>query len=233
MTRHLKTLAMPKTWPIERKKNVWITRPYPCGHPLEFCLPINIIFRDILKITTNTRETKKLIANNEIRIDGRRVKSYKDALGLFDRLYLPKIDKYYTLILNKKNKLKLIELPKEIANIKPLKIKNKKMLKKARIQVTFHDGRTMFADNELKVGDSVLFDIENKKIVKHIPLKKNSFVYIIKGKHVGYTGKFIEKIIKGNRSFAIIEIDKKQIETLLDCIFVIDEKNKELIDKNA
>lgn len=233
MSRHLKALAMPKTWPLERKKYVWITRPYPSGHPLEFCLPLNIIFRDILKITTNTRETKKLLINNEIKIDERRVKDYKFALGLFDRLYLPYIDKYYTLILNKKNKLKLVEISKDMALIKPLKIKNKKMLKKARIQLTFHDGRTILASNEFKINDSVLFDLKNKKIIKHLPLKKGAFVYIIKGKHVGYTGTFIEKILKGNKSFAIIEIENKKIEIPLDCVFVIDEKNKEFIIKNA
>jgi len=233
MAKHLKRLAMPKTWPLARKQTVWITKPLPSGHSLELCLPINIVLRDLLGITTKTKETKKLLATSEIKIDERRVKDYKEAMGLFDRLYLPGLDKYYTLIINRKNKLKLVELPKELATTKPLKIKNKVMVKKAKIQLTFHDGRTILAGNEFKVNDSVLFDLKNKKIVKHLPLKKDANVYIIGGKHVGQFGKFKESVVKGNRRYAIVDIDGKNYEILIKNTFVIDEENKKLIEQNV
>lgn len=233
MVRHLKRLSMPKTWPLARKASVWITRPFPSGHELKFCLPINIILRDLLKITTSTRETKKLLATNEIKIDTRRVRDYKEAMGLFDRLYLPGLDKYYTLIITKKGKLKIIELPKEIAKLKPLKIKNKVMIKKARIQLSFHDGRTILAGNEFKVNDSLLFNLENKKIAKHLPLKKDAWVYVIAGKHVGAIGKFSEAIMKGNKRYATVNLDGKNVEILIKNIFVIDEENKKLLEENV
>ena len=225
---HLKRLAIPATWPIERKKTKWITRPLS-PHPMEFCLPLNIILRDILKITRNTKETKKLLVNSEILVDNRRIRDYRYGVGLFDRLFFKEIDECYTIIITKKKKLKVVKIDEKF--VKPLKIKRKVKIKGGKIQLTFHDGRTLIADNEYKVNDSVLFDLENKKIVKHLPLKKGSIVYIIKGKYTGRIGVFEDFIIK-NRRFGVVKIDEKISELPLSNIFVIDEKSKEIIEKN-
>ncbi len=229
MTRHLKRLAMPKTWPLPRKATVWITKPLPSGHPIEFSMPINIILRDLLHITKSTHETKKLLTYEKILIDNRIVKNYKSPLGLFDRLYLPGVNKFYTLIISRKNKLKLIELSSEEANYKPLKIKNKVVVKGGKIQLTFHDGRTIIADNKYKINDSVIFDLKNKKIIKHLPLTQNALVYIISGSHVGEIGRYVESIIKGRKKFAIVEFGKAKVEAAkvevpIESIFVINEE---------
>ena len=226
---HLKTLSTPASWPIERKKTVWITKPLS-PHPIEFCLPINIILRDILKITRNTRETKKLLINSEIMVDNRRVKNYRYGVGLFDRLFFKETGECYTIIITKRKKLKVIKLDTE-KFVKPLKIKRKVVIKKGKIQLTFHDGRTMIADNSLKVHDSILLDLEKKKILRHLPLTKGAIVYIIKGKYTGCIGTFEERMIK-NKRFGIVKIDDKKVEIPLSSIFVIDEKNKEIIEKN-
>jgi small subunit ribosomal protein S4e len=226
---HLKRLAAFATWPIERKKTKWITRPIS-SHPSEFCLPINIILRDILKITRTTKETKKLLVNSEILVDNRRVKDYRYGVGLFDRLFFKETDECYTIIITKKNKLKVIKLEEE-KFVKPLKIKKKVMIKKGNIQLTFHDGKTMIANNSYNTNDSVLFDLREKKIIKHLPLKKGAFVYIIKGKYVGQIGIFEDVVIK-NKRFAVVNINNQKTELPLANIFVIDEKNKEIIEKN-
>ena len=48
---HMKRLTMPRTWPLPRKTNVWVQKPDPSGHPLEMCMPIGIILRDVLKLS--------------------------------------------------------------------------------------------------------------------------------------------------------------------------------------
>lgn len=215
-----------KTWPIERKASVWITRPLPSGHPQQFCMPINIILRDLLKITKTTSETKKLLQSEKILLDNVEIKDYRRAVGLFDRLSIPLINKFYTIVITRKGKLKLIEISKENAAIKPLKIINKNAIKGNRLQLTFHDGRTMIGSNELnkyKVNDSVIFDLGTKKIISHLPLVKSALVYIIAGKHVGKIGLYSESVLKGYERYGIVTFGSEKTEIPIKNLFVINE----------
>ncbi|MEM4357750.1 MAG: hypothetical protein QW244_00080 [Candidatus Pacearchaeota archaeon] len=232
MGGYLKRLAAPKTWPIQRKEKAWVTKPLPCGHKLDFCMPISVILNEVLKITKTNAEVKKLLANKEIFIDNRRVKDYKEGVGLFDVLSFPQINKYYTLIISEKNKLKLIEISKEEAQFKPLKIIRKNVIKGGRIQVTCHDGRTILFDKS-KVNDTLIFNLKDKKIVKHLPLTNNSLVYIIKGNHVGKIGKSMGEVRHGLKKFGVIKFDKQTGEVLIENLFVIDEKIANLIEKGG
>jgi len=52
---HMKRLTMPRTWPLPRKTNVWVQKPDPSSHPLEMCMPIGIILRDVLELSRRQR----------------------------------------------------------------------------------------------------------------------------------------------------------------------------------
>lgn len=229
---YLKRLAMPVTWPLERKRTTWITKPLG-PHPLKFCVPINVILRDILKITQTTHETKKLLVNEILLVNNTRIKDYRRGIGLFDILAFPSIEKYYTLIITRKGKLKLIEIQKTEIDKKLEKIKNKRVVKDGKIQLTFHDGRTILASNDYKVNDSVIFDLKEKKISRHLPLTIGASVYVIGGKYIGNVGKYIDKIRKGNKNFVILEITGQKREVFLQNIFVIDKKTEEKLVAEA
>ena len=47
---HLKRLAMPRSWPLPRKTNIWVTRARSGAHALERCMPINVVLRDVLGV---------------------------------------------------------------------------------------------------------------------------------------------------------------------------------------
>ena len=231
----MKRLAMPATWPLAKKQTVWITQPLPSGHPKQYCMPINIILRDLLKLTKTTHETKKLLVNNDVFVDGRKIKNYKEAVGLFDILEIPGTQKAYTFIITKKNLLKLIEIKQTSEKI--VRIKAKKVVKGNKIQLTFHDGRNFIADNKFKVGDSVIFDFKEKKIKQHLPLSQNAIVYVIAGSNVGKVGIFKGQVKdeKQKRKFGIVEFkdeEKKEKKVLLKNLFVIDENWEKIIEEN-
>jgi len=58
--RHLSRLAMPKAWKIKRKGIKWVTRPLPGPHSFKLGLPLNVLLRDILKLSKTTKETKSI-----------------------------------------------------------------------------------------------------------------------------------------------------------------------------
>jgi len=214
-SKHLKRMAMPRSWPLPRKGSKYVTKPLP-GKKIEYALPICIILRDILKIATTKKEVKKILLAKEVFVDNKIIKDILFPVGLFDIIALPKINKYYRMEFSRKGKLKIEEIKENEAYTKPCKIIGKKILKKGKIQINLYDGKNFLYDKG-KVNDSVIIDLKQNKIVKHLPLKEGSFVYVIKGKYVGVKG----KVVKKEENFVTIK-DSKQIKIAASNVFVIE-----------
>ena len=83
---HLKRLAMPRSWPLPRKTNIWVTRARSGAHALERCMPINVVLRDVLGVARSTREVRRILHEGLVKVDGRVVKDNKRGVGLMDVL---------------------------------------------------------------------------------------------------------------------------------------------------
>ncbi len=225
--RHLFSLNSPANWPIERKNLVWVTRPNPGPHPLLRCLPLGLLIKNVLNHARNLREIKFILNQGEILIDNVVRKNQRFPVGIMDVIHVKKTGENFRLIINENNKYHLHKLSKENANLKPCKIIGKKILKKGKIQLNLFDGRNVIVNNSsYKVGDTVMFNLENNKIVDHLKLEKGSHVYITQGKYVGYFGK-LEEVLpgKGFQSNKIVFTkDGNKFETLKNYIFVIPQE---------
>ncbi len=217
MKNHLKRIASPRTWIINRKQNVYITRPKPGAHKMEAGLPLGVILRDDLKLAATMAEAKKVLHNNDILVDGKRRKDYRYIVGLFDVISIPKINKSYRVIFNKKGKILFIEIDQKEANFKVCQIVGKTVLAKGKIQLNLHDGKNILSDTPAKVGDSVLLSLPDLKIKELLPLTKGATVFLTKGKHAGDVGSFKEFQAED----AIYVMGEKEIETARKYIFVI------------
>ena len=71
------------------------------------------------------------------------------------------------------------------------KIVGKKMLRGKKVQLNLNDGRNVLFDEKAGVGDSVVVNLKEGKIGKVLPVKKDSQVLIVKGKHMGRNGKIL------------------------------------------
>ncbi len=225
---HIKRLAAPKTWNIRRKMLKFITKPVPGPHSLDTCMPLGLLLKKILDYDNTTGEVKKILNNNEIKIDGKLRKNYKFPVGIFDTIEFTKVNKYFRVISNKKGKIDLIKINKEEASLKPCKI-IKKTLIKGKLQLNLYDGKNIFVDkNNYKVGDTVVLLLSEQKITKHLKLNKKSTIFLIGGKHIGEVGN-VEDIVKNK----VIYKDHKGdlLETSRRYAFVIGD-NKSLIHLN-
>lgn len=121
------------------------------------------------------------------------------------------------------------------SDLKLLKIVRKFVVKNSAIQVTFHDGRSIRLDGlSVNVGDSVLFNFADKKVVKIIPLETESLVYLSGGSHIGEFG-MVKNIIKAKglqKPKVVVEIGGKDYTTLAEYVFVVG-KGKPEIDLEA
>ena len=83
---HMKRLAMPRSWPLTRKTDIWISRPLPSGHSIDRCMAIGVVLRDVLGGAKSMREAKRALATRRIKIDGRVTTNMRRGVGIMDVL---------------------------------------------------------------------------------------------------------------------------------------------------
>lgn len=227
---HLKRIFVPKTWPIMRKEEKFITRPFPGGQSMEHSLPIVVVLKDLLKVARTTREVRYILNNEEVLINGKKKQRPEDSLGLMDVISFPKTKETYRLMLTSRNILKPILVAGEEANMIPSKLKRKTSLKKDVVQLSFHNGNNLLlTEAEAKkyaLGDTLLVGLDNK-IIKHLPLTKDATVLFIKGSHIGKTA-----LIKSRKNTMVEVVSKDKnneedhFETKRAYAFVVGSKGK-------
>ncbi|MBU1203760.1 MAG: 30S ribosomal protein S4e [Nanoarchaeota archaeon] len=226
---HLNRINAPKNWNIKRKSSKWIVRPSPGSHSINRCLPLSIIIRDILGYADTVRESKKILHNKEILINKKPVTNHRSSVGIMDILEINKAGKFFIMAITEKNHLTLKEINKEQANQKISKIINKIPLKGGKIQVNCHDTNTFVLkdkkEDKYTIGDSVIFDLNTKKVVKHLKLEKGAVVYLLAGKYVGKKG-IVNEIIKKkyHQDVVSMTIGKEEAKTLKNYTIVIEDK---------
>lgn len=210
---HLKRLAAPKTWNVKRKGLKFVTKPAPGPHSMDSGIALNTLLKEILHYASTTREVKKILNTNIIKIDGKIRKDFRFPVGIFDTIEFPDINEYFRVVTNKNGKIDLTKISKDEVLLKPCKIIGKTIVN-GKQQLNLFDGKNVFADNNsYKVGDTVLLSLPEQKISKHLKLEKNSAIFLTGGKHIGNTGnvegitegKVIYKDEKGN----LVETSKK------------------------
>ena len=97
------------------------------GSPLEMCMPIGIILRDVLELSRSQRESKRILATKKVMVDGRVVDDHGRAVGLMDVLTVG--DENYRCILDTNGKLRYRAIPKKEASAKLCRIINKITIK--------------------------------------------------------------------------------------------------------
>ena len=215
MTKHMKRLAIEKSWPLPRKGTKYLMKQYP-GKRKEIAMPLAIVIRDILKVASTKREVRELLKAGDIIVDGKVCKEEKFPLSIFDNLSIPKIKKNYRITLTENGKICAEEISEKDAHLKICKIIGKKMLKNKVQQINCFDGRNFISKEKMNVNDSIIFDLKENKIVKMMPLKNGSDVFIMGGAHIGHKGKItsVEPKIK-------VKIKDNEFETQEDKVYVI------------
>lgn len=230
--QHLSRLATPSTWPIKRKGIKWVVKPSSGPHSLQNSMPLIIFMRDILQITKTATETKKVLARGLVKISGKIVKKENFPVGIFDIIEVPAMKKYWRVLLNKKGKLDVVEIPEPEAKLLPVKVVAKKTISKGKIQLNLSNGWNILDDKKFAVNDVLLLDTEKKAVAKHIQLQVGALVYVVGGKHIGRTAKIKEIKQTGilrKEKLAILEASPEESwQSPINQIFAIGSKEPEI-----
>lgn len=214
---HLTRNNFSNFWPIPRKGTKYLAL---ANHNQNESIPLVIALRDILKLVRNKKELKKALNEKQILVNNRIVKETNYPLCLFDVLSVGKTN--FRANLSEHRKMIFEEIKDKDSDTKIYKVLNKKKLNKNKIQLNLTQGKNIISDEKIEVGDSVLLNLKDNKIVKKISLEKGRTVFTIKGKHFGKSGKIVDIMERGGKKIAKIESEGKRINVWIKNILLVD-----------
>lgn len=221
----------PTFWKIERKNKRFVTKTSPGPHNSKFSIPLTVLIRDILKLTKTYSETKIVIREGGIKIDGRIKKDPNYPVGLMDVIEIPKINSIYRLVPSKQFLTPIIISEKEKTS-KLCKIMNKKTLDKDNFQYSLHDGRTikLNSSTNIPVGSTLKIELPSQKVEKIIEMKPNNLVVLTGGQNKGLIGmiKDIKPSSYSRTKMLDIDVNNNLIEVKANLVMVVGEKKTEL-----
>jgi len=244
--KHMKRLAAPSHWMLNKLCGTWAPRPSTGPHKLRECLPMSLILRNRLKYSLTRRETIMVVMRRLVQIDGKIRTDLNYPAGFMDVLSIPKTNENFRLLYDVQGRFVLHRITSEEASFKLCRVLKAAKAKKASIgrnpflagqaaaipYIVTDDGRTIrFADPAIKINDTIKLDIATGKIVGHTKYEVGSLVMVTKGANVGRIGTLVAKE-KHPGSFEIVHIrDKRGVDfaTRLSNVFVIGEGQNALI----
>ncbi len=221
MSRHQKRVTVPVSWPIARKTKKWVAKTSPGPHSSEESMPLVTVIRDLLKLTDNAREAKRVLYEGKVLVDGRVQKDYKLPVGIFDVISVPLKNQQFRIMKDVRGMF--YPSPIETADAKKLvRIENKTILKGNKLQLNLSDGSNRLAEGDFKAGDSLLLSIPEMRIEEKVEFKVGNLAMVVGGKHTGQTGKIKEIItVKSSQPNRVIISGNEEFETIEDYVYMI------------
>lgn len=225
--RHLKRIAAPATWMVNRKERKFIAMPKG-SFRMAMGMPLITVLKDVLKLVTTRKEGKRVLNSREILVNGKKRKDEKFTVGLMDVLTIKDIGKSYRMLLDRNNILRLVQVAESEASVKLGKVTGKRSVKKGRIQLALHDGRSLLGEASHGTGDTVVLALPKGDVVQHLKLESGCLAYLIGGSNVGRTG--VVGNIAGDK--VTIKVGDETVEAAKRFVFVVG-KDKPLIKSVA
>jgi len=230
--KHLKRLAAPKHWMLDKLSGVWAPRPSTGPHKLRECLPLIIILRNRLKYALTGTEVKMILMNKLVKVDGKSRLDPKYPAGFMDVISIPRTDQYFRLLYDVKGRFILTPITKTNSQFKLCKVMKAQIGRGGIPYVSTHDGRTIrFPDPDIKVGDSIKLNLNTSDIQEFYKNEIGCRVMITKGRNTGRIGN-IRKIEKhpGSHNIAHIEdVRGLHFATRMTNVFVIGKEESSAI----
>jgi len=222
-SKKLKRQMAPQFWGITRKEKRFVITIKPGPHKKSQAIPTAVFLRDTLKLVTSLREAKAAIYSGKVKIDGVVRKSLHHAIGLMDVVELENVPDIYRLVPTEEKMLKPIKINESEKSKKLVTVTSKTTINKGKLQIGFHDGRSIISDIKVSVGDTCLIQIPEVKILEVIKLEVNCQGIVTRGNNVGQIGK-IETIEEGTFILpkrVILALEDRKIEIPADIIMPI------------
>lgn len=230
--KHLKRLAAPKAWMLDKLGGTFAPRPSTGPHKLRESLPLVIFLRNRLKYALTNTEVKKIVMQRHIKVDGKVRTDINYPAGFMDVVTIEKTGEFFRLIYDVKGRFTIHRITADEAKYKLCKVKKVTIGPKKIPYLVTHDGRTIrYPDPMIHVNDTIQLDIASGKITDHIRFESGNLVMITGGRNLGRVGTVVNRE-KHPGSFEIVHIKDANghtFATRLTNVFIIGKGAKAYI----
>jgi small subunit ribosomal protein S4e len=226
MTRHQKRLAVPNSWPVERKTNTFTVKAGAGPHG-EAGVPLVVLLRDVLGYVDSTKEARYALNNDSVLVNGDAISDEQRPIGMFDIVAFPERGEFFRVFPDEGGRLALTPADEDAAGSRLGRITNKVVVSGGDAQLTLHDGTNVRvdADTPYDTKDSIVIDNESKEIVAHFEYEEGALVTAVAGQHAGRIGEVddIDVTLGSGSNTVSVADDGDGYETVEEYLVVIDE----------
>lgn len=128
---------------LDKLTGTWAPRPSTGPHKLRESLPLIIFLRNRLKYALSNKESKAILMQRLIKVDGKVRTDLTYPAGFMDVISIPKTAENFRLIYDTKGRFIIHRIGDEEAKFKLCKVKQVKLGAKGIPFCVTHDGRTI------------------------------------------------------------------------------------------
>jgi small subunit ribosomal protein S4e len=209
-------------------------RPAQGPHRLRESIPLQVMLRDKLHLALDGREAQLILHQKEglVKVDKKIRRNHKYPVGFMDVIEIPKMKAHYRLLYDAKARFTFVKITEAEAKFKLCKIEKKALGPNKITYLVTHDGRTIrFADKDIKIGDTIKYNLEKNEVEDFIPMSVGNLAFCSDGNNRGRVG-IIDHINKFDNNFDLITIkdaNGHSFTTRTSFIVTIGRGNKSLI----
>jgi len=230
--KHLKRLAAPKSWMLDKLGGVYTVRPRSGPHKLKESLPITLFLRNRLKYALNATEVERILKQRLIKVDGKVRTDPKFPCGFMDVIQIEKNNEQFRLIYDVKGRFTVHRITAQEAKYKLCRVRKVMMGQKNVPYLFTTDGRTIrYPDPLVKVNDTIRVDINTNKIIDFVKFETGNQCMVTGGRNTGRVGTIMH-IERHPGSFDIVHVKdagSHTFATRLAYIFVIGKGPKSMV----
>lgn len=219
---------------LDKLTGIYAPRPSTGPHKLRECLPLALILRNRLKYALNYREAMKITMDKSamVQVDGKTRSDVRFPCGFMDVLHLKPSNEYFRLLYDVKGRFTVSKITEEEAKTKLLKVKQSVLGPNRVPHIVTHDGRTIrYPHPDIKINDSVVYELATGEIKDHVKFETGALVMIIGGINTGRVGHIVHsESIDGAQDIVHVRDSKGHtFATRINYAFVIGKGKKALI----
>ena len=113
--KHMKRLAAPKSWMLDKLGGVFAVRPSSGPHRLRESMPISIFLRNRLKYALTAKEVERIMKQRLVKIDGKTRTDPRFPSGFMDVVQIDKTGENFRLIYDVKERVTIHRITNQVS----------------------------------------------------------------------------------------------------------------------
>jgi len=187
--KHLKRLAAPNHWMMNKMGGIFAPRPNAGPHILKECVPLIVLIRNRMKYALTAAEVQLIVRKRMIKVDGRVRTSGKYPIGLFDIMTIVKTGENFRCIYDNKGRLYAQPISEEEASWKLCKVARKQKITSSIPVLRTTCSRTItYPHPDIKSRDTIKISLPDGKIMEWWHFKTGQIAITTGGKNRGRIG---------------------------------------------